>query len=374
MTATVSSDSATLVLPRATNSIGFLRIVLAGMVIYTHAYYLGGYAEEPLMRWTRGGLNAGTFAVQCFFVLSGWLVASSWLRLQSLPAFLWHRILRLGPAFWVCLVVTALVLGPLIHASSAGLRGAYFAQEPSAIGYVGHNLLQPRAQISIGDLTATNPHPGDLNGSLWTLFYEGSCYLAVAGCGLAGLLGYRGRYTWAVLLGVMLAAHPLARAGVLPSVVLRFFDNPGKLMCWHFATGMTCAVFPSLPGWLATRTWVALTGLAVLIAAWRLGWGGLLSPLALPPVLFWLSGRLPMRNWEQRVGGDYSYGLYVYGYPVQQVLAQAGVHRQGLTAYLLLSLLLAGALAWLSWHAIEQPALRWRHAFTAARGKLSPSR
>jgi peptidoglycan/LPS O-acetylase OafA/YrhL len=133
---------------------------------------------------------------------------------------------------------------------------------------VWHNLLQPRAQISIGDLTLQNPHPGDLNGSLWTLFYEAACYLAVAVCGLGALLGRRGRHVWALLLGALLVIHPLARAGVLPTGFLRFFDNPGKIMCWHFATGMACAVFPAMTHWLGRHAWAALAGFASLLAAW----------------------------------------------------------------------------------------------------------
>jgi len=345
------------------NSIGFLRLLLAALVIYTHAYYLGGYAQEPLMRWTNGALNAGTVAVQCFFVLSGWLVASSWLRLQSLPVFLWHRLLRLGPGFWVCLIVTAAVVGPLIHRTSAPPRGPYLALDPGAWDYVWRNLLQPRAQISIGDLTGANPHAGDLNGSLWTLFYEGACYLAVAACGLAGLLGLRARYAWAGLPILLLVAHPLARHGLLPGAVFRLFDTPGKLMCWHFATGMACAVRPEIARYLARESWPALAGLVALAAAWGFGCGEIISPLALPPLLFRLAEILPARAWERRVGGDYSYGLYVYGYPAQQLLAHWGLHRHGLALYLLLSLLTAGAFAWLSWHAVESPALRLKDVF-----------
>jgi peptidoglycan/LPS O-acetylase OafA/YrhL len=93
----------------------------------------------------------------------------------------------------------------------------------------------------------------------------------------------------------------------------------------------------------------------------------IVSPLALPPVLFWLAENLPVRNWERRVGGDYSYGLYVYGYPVQQLLAHWNAHHLGLGIFLFLSLLTAGAFAWLSWHLIEEPALRLRHAFSSGK-------
>jgi peptidoglycan/LPS O-acetylase OafA/YrhL len=189
----------------------------------------------------------------------------------------------------------------------------------------------------------------------------------VALCGLAALLSRRGRYAWALLLCVLLVVHPLARAGILPGVALRLFDTPGKLMCWHFATGMACVVFPAVPHWLGRHPWPALAGLAALIAAWGLGYGAIVSPLALPPVLFWLAERLPVRNWERRVGGDYSYGLYVYGYPVQQLLAHRGMHQHGLVVFLLMGLLTAGVFAWLSWHGIEEPALRLRHAFSAHR-------
>lgn len=374
MPSSIQPDPAATLPPRSGNSISFLRVVLAAMVIYTHAYYLGGFGEEPLMRWTSGALNIGTVAVQCFFVLSGWLVASSWLRLNSLPVFLWHRLLRIAPGFIVCLVVTAAVFGPVIHFTTSGDRENYLALHPGAWDYVWKNLLRPRGQIGIGDLLAHSPHPVDLNGSLWTLFYEAACYVAVALCGLAAVLRHRGRIGLSfLLLGAILVVQPLARSGIFPGIYLRLFDTPGKLMCWHFATGIICALFPTIVGWLGRKHWPALLGLSVLIAGWWLGFGAIVSPIALPSVLFWLAHQLPLRNWEQQVGGDYSYGLYVYGYPAQQLLAHWGVHHLGLVLFTLLSLVTAGGFAWLSWNLIEHPALQLRHVFTPGRRVAQPA-
>jgi peptidoglycan/LPS O-acetylase OafA/YrhL len=98
----------------------------------------------------------------------------------------------------------------------------------------------------------------------------------------------------------------------------------------------------------------------------------LISPFALAPVLFWLGEHLPFRSFERSVGGDYSYGLYLYGYPVQQTLALFGAIKLGMMMFLLLSLIIAGILAVASWHLVEKHALRLkslgtrRHRFPSA--------
>ena len=336
------------------------------MVIYSHAHLLGGFSPEPLFDWTHQTMIAGWVGVECFFVLSGFLVASSYSRLNSPLQFLWHRGLRLVPGCWLCLALTALVLGPVIFFTSGHVSG-YFVQNPSPLGYVWHNLLIPRHQIGIGHLVADNPWGTDLNGSLWTLFYEGACYLFVLLIGIAGLVS-RGRYGWLALWALVMIGYALDACGVAPVPISRLYDTPGKLLCLHFAAGITWATFPEIGTVIGRRHWPALLAAIALATAWHYGSGAFVSPLLLPPILFWLVEHLPLRDWEKKIGGDYSYGLYVFGYPVQQTLAHFGVHRAGFAAYLFAGFVGALAFAILSWRFIESPALRLKHLF----GQHSP--
>lgn len=343
----------------AANSIGFLRLLLAALVVYTHAWLLGGFGPEPLAEWTGDSLTAGKLAVECFFVLSGFLVATSYRRLRSPVSFLWHRALRLVPGGWACLLVTAFVLAPLVFLTSSAGDG-FFAQEPSALGYVVRNLFAPRHQIGIGTLLAGNPWPTDFNGSLWTLSYEAACYGAVVLVGVAGLLD---RFRFAALamgalallgLGLQIAGHALPAVSWL-------YNTPGKLLCLHFGAGVLWSSFPRAAEVVSARHWPGAIALVLTAAAWHFGCGEFISPLLLPVALWWAVHRLPLRNWEKKARGDYSYGIYVYGYPVEQMLVHFGLHRAGLPAFLGLSLALTLALAFLSWRFIEAPALRLKH-------------
>ena len=356
---------------RAGNSIGFLRVALAAMVIYSHAHLLGGFAPEPLLGWTNGALILGGFAVQCFFVLSGFLVATSYRRLRSPWPFLWHRFLRLAPGLWGCLLVTALVLGPILFYSGAH-HGGYFAQQPSPVGYVGRNMFSPRAQIDIGDLLAHNPWGGDLNGSLWTLFYEGACYGVIAIVGVLGLLERR-RIAWIALVAASVLGYGWNVTGHAPAIVARLFDTPGKLLCLHFAAGAAWAVFPGAAAAIGSRHWPGIAATILLASAWHWSCGNLLSPILLPIVLLWLTDQLPIRNWEIKARGDYSYGLYVFGYPVEQVLSHFGVHHAGFMIYLAVSFVVTLLLATLSWHWLETPALRLKNLLPRRRSGVAPA-
>jgi peptidoglycan/LPS O-acetylase OafA/YrhL len=89
------------------NALAALRLGFAGLVALAHAWSVG-FGHQPRI----GQTDVSALAVDGFFVLSGFLVARSWLRLQSFRRYAWHRFLRIMPGFWVCLVVTAAVVAP----------------------------------------------------------------------------------------------------------------------------------------------------------------------------------------------------------------------------------------------------------------------
>ena len=107
------------------NAVGFLRIVCALIVIYTHAYPLGGFGFDPITRALHD--NLGALAVATFFFLSGFLVTRSYERMGAPVRFLWHRALRILPGFWTCLVVMVFGVGPLAWLIERGSLAGYLA-------------------------------------------------------------------------------------------------------------------------------------------------------------------------------------------------------------------------------------------------------
>lgn len=345
------------------NSIGFLRLALASLVLYSHAYFLGGFGADDLTRWTNHAIEAGSLAVQCFFVLSGALITQSWRQGPSLGRFLWHRFLRIAPAFWVCLAVTAFGFSVILHLHTPEPRDAFLTLQPPAWGYVWRNLFQPRAQIAVGPYPSGSPWGVDWNGSLWTLFYEGTCYLFVAVFGVLGLLTRFRGFGRIALLGFVLLCSVWQLSlrmptPFLPSVVGRLFDTPGKYLIVLFVAGSAWALFPQFADALRRYAWLGPIACVVTVAGWFLGIHALLTPWSLPPAIFWIAHVLHLANFEKWVDGDYSYGLYVYGYPTQQLLAHFRVHEAGYLIFLAASFLLSGFCAVASWHLVERPALR----------------
>ena len=346
---------------RLANGLGALRLFLAALVVYTHGRLLGGFASEPLARWTGDEVALGTIAVAAFFTLSGTLVATSYARLDSLPRYLWHRTLRLVPAFWVCLAFTAAIFTPLawlIHASprpnAPGLTTACF-------DYFLNNLFQPRAVPSTPPFPAGVPHANDWNGSLWTLFYEASGYLLIGAVGFLGLLRHRRTLVTGLLL-VLPILHGIWSLvpDLCPPIISRLYDTPGKLLLLHFMVGAAVALRPIRQLTGSSRQLPTMMTLALALS-WFTPWHVWLSPFLMPGLIALFSTPGRWNDFERKAGGDYSYGLYLYHYPVGQLLAAAGVHQSGPAVFTLSILVLSLPLAWCSWRWVEAPALRLKH-------------
>lgn len=363
--------------PERANAFGFLRLLLAAAVIYSHGYVLGGFGQEPLFAFTGGQMALGPLAVHAFFIISGYLVTESYVRSGSTARYLWKRFLRIAPAFWVCLIVTAFVFTPFVWSLDPSPRQSLGDLLPHQFRYVYENLFQPRACISVDGLPDGGSvfYPGDWNGSLWTLFYEAACYLMIAALGLLTVLR-RPPVALVLLVGfLLLHVAWCLLPGSFPTIVGRLFDTPGKRETLHFFAGAAWSLAaPRITSGLQ-RPWIAGACILALALSWLGPHHLWLSPLALTPTIFALAHHLPFKNWETRLRGDYSYGLYIYGMPAQQCLAALGLHHLGLLPYLGGGLLVALACAWLSWHFVEKPALHLKnHPWPPRRAalKLSP--
>jgi peptidoglycan/LPS O-acetylase OafA/YrhL len=133
------------------------------------------------------------------------------------------------------------------------------------------------------------------------------------------------------------------------------------------------ALVQVLAGRVALRLPVALVAL-VAAAALVVGverWGAQAASPLIAYVLLWLSTVLPSPGFARR--HDISYGVYIYAFPVQQLLVYAGAHRFGLVAYDAVAALATAAVAAVSWRLVERPALRWaRHRFCPAATASAP--
>jgi peptidoglycan/LPS O-acetylase OafA/YrhL len=285
--------------------------------------------------------DIGTIAVACFFLVSGYLVTGSRLSLP-LARFAWHRALRIFPGLWVALLVIALVLAPL----STLLAGTY--DVGSGVRYVlgdmSAQIHQPWIPGTLPGVPFAPDGAAPWDGSLWTLTHEVTCYEVLALWLLVPAMRRRAAPTSA-LLAVLTGCFA---AGV--------FGRSDQLL-WLSTFFVAGAVLRMFDERLPLNAGLALA--SALSAAVLTGAGHLLfAALPLGYLLLWIAARVPRRMAGWRT--DYSYGCYIYAFPVQQVLALAGIPRFGLLAFVGASALATAPLAAASWWTVERRALALR--------------
>lgn len=343
------------------NSLGLLRLLLAGLVIFDHAFPLGGFGEDPFWAFTRGQTSLGGIAVGGFFVISGYLIVKSGASADILQ-FLWRRIIRIFPAFWGVLAFGAFIVGPIAWAwRGADLADYFRLQAGGPFAYIVENWDLTMRNYGILDIFSGTPYGQQLggasvlNGSLWTLAYEWGCYMLVAVLAIAGVLS-RARLVVPVLTGLAFIAQAIAltSAGEIERVLPMFADPQVLFLALAFLVGATFGIYSDR---VVFDDRLGVTSIFVFIATAI--WGGFLTLgiVAGGYALLYLAARLPRSLQWIGSRNDYSYGVYVYGFLVQQCLAALGVYRWGYVAYVLITIPLTFGLAWLSWHCIEKRAL-----------------
>ncbi|MDR6212843.1 acyltransferase [Paracidovorax wautersii] len=338
-------------LARNENRFDILRLLAAWLVLYSHAFALAGRVDdEPFRRLT--GFLAGEVGVSVFFVLSGYLVVQSLERSPSVWNFLWRRALRIYPALWMVVLLCTAVLGPWVSQLDAG---TYWAST-TTYAY----LLNASAywiQNALPGVFEGNPWPVAVNGSLWSLTYETACYLLLALVGwLPGVLRIKVIVALALLMAWWLGfalMNPEAGETVLWGV------SPGMLFVKLGSVFFLGAALGLLRERFQPRGW---QGALLVLCALLLS--GPARPLLFQLGVAWLALALALRaKWLPAIPsrmGDWSYGLYLYGFPVQQTLAHFGVHERGLAVYIAGSTVITAMLAAMSWYWVEKPALQLR--------------
>jgi peptidoglycan/LPS O-acetylase OafA/YrhL len=330
------------------NGLDLLRLFAACLVILGHSYAIVGSGIDPMLRWN-GVEFSGGFALHIFFFLSGLLVTYSYLSKPDIVHWMGARVLRIFPGLFCCLVLTALVVGPL--ASSLPAR-QYFSAHGTRDYFFG-NLLLRTTRYDLPGVFSRNVNAA-VNGPLWSLYIEVRLYLGIA---ILLWLFRRARREW-----LTLAIFALAIAGMAaPQWVFVFGENDNFAICsLLFLTGALCALWSEKV--VISGLWLAVLFLAANKYVRTAGFTPLFFFFTCYFVLYLGYSRVLSRV---RLPGDYSYGLYIYGWPVQQVIAERFPHWPPL-ANAGAAMAGAGCLAALSWHFVEKPCLAQKDKFSRA--------
>jgi peptidoglycan/LPS O-acetylase OafA/YrhL len=356
------------------NSVNAIRLAFAGSILLMHAMALGGYVKEMPKLIFHDTL--ATYVLAGFFVISGYLITASRVNSRSFGDYLWRRVLRLYPGWLASFVLVALILGPLsMILEGRSVRGYDWS---SAAGYVYKNLFFVLRQLDITGTIENVPVGRVWNFSAWTLFFEFSLWMCIGllvlvapkrllnlgiVCGLVSFTAIKvydkvttdlssfgtanhGRASGAVDPGIMSVLEPMARLGAFffAGAVLYAFRDKIRLSRIAFWTCLVFAFVMAIVGWFHV---VAALPFAYVVM--RLG----------------VSPKLSRVNYPN----DYSYGTYIYAFPITQVLAVFNVaHPAPGWLFCLMCVLATAPVAWLSWHYLEKPAMSLKR-LTAGRNK-----
>jgi peptidoglycan/LPS O-acetylase OafA/YrhL len=339
------------------NSLNVLRLVFALMVLVAHGWYTAGEGVG-LHIWNE---NLGGWAVFGFFAISGYLITGSRFS-KPLGEYLVHRVARIIPGFLVCLIVTAFVFAPISYLRVHGTLDGFMTTPTTPLGYLIGNGTLRMVAFDVAGTPGNVPYPGAWNGSLWTLYYEFLCYLVLAALGSIAIFR---RSVWGIatafVAGVVFQA-------ALP-VLSPYLQNNGdlvwmaKLLPVFLAGGLMHALRHRIPLTWPGAVIALLVSMAVISGHNRLG-PQLVAPL-LTYVILWVGAALPSPDLIRR--HDISYGVYIYAFPVQQLLAMAGVYHWGLVAYDVVAAIATVPFAVASWLLIERPLMRRARRSTAQR-------
>jgi peptidoglycan/LPS O-acetylase OafA/YrhL len=323
----------------------YMRVVLALSVICWHSLMIsnGINAEPGAFERLLGPLSL--LIVPMFFALSGFLVAGSLERSKTLIGFLGLRIFRIMPALSVEVLISALILGPVF--TTLSLRE-----------YFSHPELHSYFFNIIGDIHYKLPgvfqeNPSTLvNGQLWTVPYELVCYIMLSVLSVLGIV--RRRH---LLLGFIVVYYVAQLANTLLRPSTDFQGAGGSSIVMAFIAGLLLFRYRDKVTW--SKALFAVAFVLSIALPMFIPKGMRFAALPIAYVTVYLGLLNPPRN-RLLLSGDYSYGLFLYGFPVEQAVYSASPHLQTWYGVMLIAVPVTAAIAAASWWTIEKPILGQR--------------
>ena len=326
------------------NFFGLIRLIAAMLVVFGHSFELLGleYPFKAMYIFVPGPIG-----VMIFFSLSGYLVAKSWANDPHIVRFFYRRALRIFPALIACTIITIAVMG--VFFSNLSLRA--FIQHDMTHSFLLNCILY--IKFYLPGVFENNPYPGAVNGSLWTLPIEFSCYV-ILGLTLFIIKRAQSMILLAIVFWLISINQQyfefywtrwISESFVIYASDLRYVFKYGA----YFFCG-ACIGFFRLERFL---NWFVIALAATLLIGFL---QFVYAPFLLPIVVIGLGIRKVTTPFRWTMRTDYSYGIYIYAFPVQQMLASIDPMMPWAPAFSLTAIVTT-IFAAMSWHLIEKPAL-----------------
>jgi peptidoglycan/LPS O-acetylase OafA/YrhL len=338
----------------------YMRITLAAAVVCQHSMNATLGLRQTLELLATPFRIPVAMILAFFFALSGFLVTGSLFRCKSLISFLGLRALRIAPALAVETTLSAIIVGPIFSETSL----VQYLEDPKFYRYFLNIIGDIHYQLP--GLFLHNPMPDVVNAQLWTVPNELWCYVALALLAATSICSNRVKY----LAFLIFSQIGLIYYGIYhwegtslqlraPLLVFCFLSGVGFYL-WRDKT-------PFSPLTLLFALFLCTAGLSI-------EHGDMLVPIPAAYVTCYLGSLDPKRSWIVS-SGDYSYGVFLYGFVIQQCVATFGEPVRHWSLNILISLPISFGAAFVSWHLVEKYALPLRRPLelfeTAILSKIS---
>lgn len=351
---------------RKENAFDVLRLIFALLVIYTHSFVLFTTNKSDIVvTLSKGQIDSATFAVWGFFVISGFLITQSLLASESYLIYFIKRALRIFPAFFISLLLSAIILGPLV--SNLNITEYFLGnQGANPFDFIWKNITFNIFGYAwaIRDVFLNNPFPIGINGSMWTLKHEVACYSFLVVLGALGVIKRSFFLLLSTLITLILVILTTGFGIILSNLpetwwILNIVEFPRFLIfLFLFQLG---AVFYCYRDKIFFNNFLLFVAVFIIFP---LNYFGIIKywVLLIWPGLVIYLGTCFNENIVKKYG-DFSYGVYIYAFPIQQALAFILFGKVNIYIYMLLAYGATLAISALSWRFIEKPALSLKTKF-----------
>lgn len=338
------------------NNFHFVRLTASIMVLFSHSFYLfSPLSKDPLHTISSGIFTFGNIGVYIFLIVSGFLITKSILNSSSIKNFIWRRILRIFPALWVMVLLSVFLIGPILTNESLT---NYIRNSNNYLFLKNLGLFFPN-NYKINAVFTSNPL-GTFNGCLWTIPYEVFFYIVLLIIYVLQFFRYKLilLIQWLLFivlqlyLGNKIYVYSYSSPWILNLNIESFF----RLFIF-FESGVLIYLFKDVI--YSNRFLLKYLFFSIIIICF-FRFSNFSINIILPPILIYFAIYNNRFSFVEKFG-DLSYGLYLYGYIVQQIIVSFKIDFMNEYLLFIFSLIISLIIAYCSWHYIEKPMLRLKN-------------
>jgi peptidoglycan/LPS O-acetylase OafA/YrhL len=332
---------------RFQNNYDFLRLFAAFCIAFTHSFNLLHLNDlEPLMSFSGNRYDFSFIGLSIFFCVSGYLIIKSACTSISFLHYCWKRFLRIQPLLILVCILTVLIVGPLYTSLDTS---TYFAN-PATWTYFRNIFPATGIQFTLPGVFEKNIAEKSVNGSLWTLIVEERLYLFV---GLLFLVRHKKKYFVYLVLFINLVY--LCRSIFFPDKITTYLNGSHVFYAMLFLnSGVFYLLNLDFSNSKMQKFWLLFIPVAIMCMVWPV-----LNFLQVLVIPFCVIALAHIKGVTNRAGkwGDFTYGIYIFSFPVQQILIASNLYVDNPYLLFLETILIVVPLAILSWYVIEKKFL-----------------